>query len=274
MATEKTYDIKRKRLKPGPKPKPLDQRQYTVSKPVLRVERSYSNDKRRDVLAYLYNERVYDPCSSMKVRQGMYRHPSDQYREVTYREASIYFKIPKSTITKWWLQRERILGGKVPPNNKQIPTTVGNMPSATAIEDGSLQPSSLADATPPATSIEDSSLQPSPLIGVTPPATSIEDSSLQPSSLAAVTPSATAIEDSSLQPSPLIGVTSPTTSIEDSFLQPSSLAAVTPSATAIEDSSLQPSPLIGVTSPTTSIEESSLQPSPLVGDIDSEADLP
>ncbi|CAK7271077.1 hypothetical protein SEPCBS57363_004430 [Sporothrix epigloea] len=233
MAPQKTYDTKPKRPKPGPKPKPLDQRKYTVTKPVLRVERSYSNDKRRDVLAYLYNERVYDPCSSMQVRQGMTRHPADQYREVSYREASIYFKIPKSTITKWWAQRERILGGKLPPN-KQIPTSV--------------------EKTPPATSLEDCSLQPdSPLVGNAPLASSVEDGSLQPSPLVDAAPLATSIEDSSLQASPLVGATSP--------------------AASIEDSSLQPSPLVGVTSPAAPIEDSSLQDSPLVGAIDSEANL-
>ncbi|KAH7014808.1 hypothetical protein EDB80DRAFT_706495 [Ilyonectria destructans] len=72
--------------KPGPKPKPLKDRPYKPSKPIVRPERSYSKKKKEEVILWLIHHRV--------TVRGEYRRPNP-------REAGENFKIPSSTISKW-----------------------------------------------------------------------------------------------------------------------------------------------------------------------------
>ncbi|KAG6073621.1 hypothetical protein E4U30_006405 [Claviceps sp. LM220 group G6] len=85
--------------KKGRKKQRHGDRIYTPSKPVTRVERTYSDRKRQAVLMYLAFHRIHDP-SSRYSGVGGYRNPFG-------REASKIFNIPKSTIQKWWQCRDK-----------------------------------------------------------------------------------------------------------------------------------------------------------------------
>lgn len=79
--------IEKKPLKKrGPKPKPLKDRPYKPSKPIVRPQRSYSKKKKEEVIMWLIHHRV-------EVR-GVLCKPST-------REAAANFKIPQSTINNW-----------------------------------------------------------------------------------------------------------------------------------------------------------------------------
>lgn len=77
------------RNKPGPKPKPLDKRIYRPAKAVKRVERSYSQRKKVEVLMFLHNHWI-----AKDETEKLFRRP-------TYRDAEVFFKIPSSTISNW-----------------------------------------------------------------------------------------------------------------------------------------------------------------------------
>ena len=121
MAPLQPIDVNSRRRKPGPERKPLEMLSYTFKPAISRPERTYSREKKREVLSYLYHHRVYDPCSAMKVRQGMTREPSDVYREPTYKEASTQFGIPGKTIANWWYKRDQVLEGNIPRYNPAWP---------------------------------------------------------------------------------------------------------------------------------------------------------
>ncbi|KAG6019646.1 hypothetical protein E4U19_006972 [Claviceps sp. Clav32 group G5] len=88
--------LKRKK---GPKKQRYVDRIYTPSKPVTRVERTYSNQKREAVLMYLTHHKIYDPGNRLS--------PAGGYRSPFTREASKMFNIPQSTISAWWQGRDK-----------------------------------------------------------------------------------------------------------------------------------------------------------------------
>jgi len=113
-----TQRIPKKR---GPKPKPLEERPYKQPKPISRVQRSYSRERKVEVILYLLHHRVQDD-QNRRIRAGESRigatepteptQPTDStgvtYRAPTYHEASAHFKIPATTIAAWWKQKDKI----------------------------------------------------------------------------------------------------------------------------------------------------------------------
>ncbi|KAJ4290134.1 hypothetical protein N0V88_006641 [Collariella sp. IMI 366227] len=115
------------RKKPGPVPKPLSERlKNKPPKQVRRVERSYSKERKIEVLMYLLNHRVPD-ARPRKVPRRRIGQPHEQelnqpmvqdqngefvwYRAPTYAEASEFWKIPTPTIQGWWDSRKKLLEG-------------------------------------------------------------------------------------------------------------------------------------------------------------------
>ncbi|KAM6540150.1 hypothetical protein FALCPG4_001888 [Fusarium falciforme] len=88
------------RKKPGPKPKALSERVYKPAKPIQRIENSYSQRRKEEVLLYLLNHTIYDPDSWKSV---------NCYRKPFQRDAAKHFKIPEATIHTWWKNRTSIL---------------------------------------------------------------------------------------------------------------------------------------------------------------------
>jgi hypothetical protein len=78
-----------KRIKTGPKPKPLSERTYRTFKTVKRVERSYSQGKKMEVLMFLYNHWI----EKDRTEKG--------FRCPTYMDAETFFESPSSTISDW-----------------------------------------------------------------------------------------------------------------------------------------------------------------------------
>ncbi|KAK4459110.1 hypothetical protein QBC42DRAFT_143010, partial [Cladorrhinum samala] len=115
------------RKKPGPAPKPLSERlKNKPLKQVKRIERSYTRERKVEVLLYLLQHRVPDP-RPRKVPRRRIGQPHEEeltqpmvaneygelvwYRAPTYSEASEFWKIPTPTIQGWWDAREKILEG-------------------------------------------------------------------------------------------------------------------------------------------------------------------
>ncbi|KAF2186694.1 hypothetical protein K469DRAFT_726176 [Zopfia rhizophila CBS 207.26] len=100
--------------RPGPKPTPLDARPYKQHKPISRIERSYSRERKIEVLLFLIHHRVKDDqrrraragCANVELSDGTV------YRPPTTAEASAYWKIPDRTIRAWWQQRDKIVESK------------------------------------------------------------------------------------------------------------------------------------------------------------------
>jgi len=106
--------------KPGPKPKPLAKRAGIVKR-VRRVERSYSREKKIQVLTYLIQHKVIRTEEQQRRRRvGMaetdsqLQIPLDRaiYRDITQTEAAEFFSIPRDTIQYWWKQRHKLLENK------------------------------------------------------------------------------------------------------------------------------------------------------------------
>ncbi|CCC06224.1 unnamed protein product [Sordaria macrospora k-hell] len=133
----------------GPAPKPLSERPWTAPKPVRRVERSYTRERKIEVLQFLLNHRIadYRPRKAPRRRIGQPAHEQEPvpqtstrdengqlvwYRAPTYVEASEWWKIPIPTIQGWWDNREKILEGtgiELPKANPgDSPGTVSDQP--------------------------------------------------------------------------------------------------------------------------------------------------
>lgn len=113
--------------RPGPAPKPLVEGLRTSpAKQIRRVERSYSRERKIEVLLYLLNHRVPDARPrrvprrrigqphEQELTQPMVRTETGEYvwyRAPTYAEASNFWKIPTPTIQGWWDSREKLLKG-------------------------------------------------------------------------------------------------------------------------------------------------------------------
>lgn len=99
------------RPKLGPKPKPLSQRACGINKPpVKNIQRTYSDKKRLEVLAYLAQHQVYSPLCGPGKR--------GDWRPVTIHEASVHFNISPNTIKHWKKRQNQILSRERVPTNK------------------------------------------------------------------------------------------------------------------------------------------------------------
>jgi hypothetical protein len=104
------------RKKPGPKPKSLLDRK-AVEKPVKRQQRSYSREKKIQVLTFLVHHKVVRSRITQQRRRRQGACEADAllsvdlltYRDVTLDEAGAFFKIPVRTIGGWWARREAVL---------------------------------------------------------------------------------------------------------------------------------------------------------------------
>ncbi|CAI0651099.1 unnamed protein product, partial [Colletotrichum noveboracense] len=101
-AGEEGPPVKKKR---GPKPKP---KPYVAPKPVLRHERRYTIEKKREVLMFLEHHRVKNrPGQPIRLRGGEERLEGE-YRRPTLDEASEWFKIPYGSIHNWYKNKDTI----------------------------------------------------------------------------------------------------------------------------------------------------------------------
>ncbi|KAG6164605.1 hypothetical protein E4U11_001056 [Claviceps purpurea] len=89
------------RKRRGPMPKPLSEREPKRLKPVTKIQRTYNNRQRIEVLAYLQNHIVYAPTMG-PAQRGDWRSP-------TIGEAADFFKISANTIKSWRKQQDKIL---------------------------------------------------------------------------------------------------------------------------------------------------------------------
>jgi hypothetical protein len=106
--------------KPGPKPKSLVDRK-AIDKPVKRLQRSYSREKKIQVLTFLLHHKMVRSRLAQQRRRRQGASETDAlltmdlltYRDVTLEEAAAFFKIPLATVGRWWAGREAILQGTV-----------------------------------------------------------------------------------------------------------------------------------------------------------------
>ncbi|OHW92410.1 hypothetical protein CSPAE12_08777 [Colletotrichum incanum] len=104
--------------RPGPPPKPLHEKAtYKQRAPVKRMERSYTDQRRKDVISFLENHKIACDENDVRARRTWNGGREDQqppaekgYRWPTLREASEWFKVPERTIHSWWKRRDKIFG--------------------------------------------------------------------------------------------------------------------------------------------------------------------
>ena len=105
----------RPRLKPGRKPKPVEDRTPPPSRPVQRVERTYSRQRKIEVVLFLMHHFIptkplLDPNHQKpRIRSGDLPPPLEGFRRPTYDEGQEYWKIPRTTIIRWWGNRDSIV---------------------------------------------------------------------------------------------------------------------------------------------------------------------
>jgi hypothetical protein len=89
--------------RPGPKPKPLNERPYKPSKGIRRVERSYPKERKIEVILFRIHHRIQSITPRTKLVS---------YRPPTFKEMEGFWKIPEQTMSDWWKNREKILQSK------------------------------------------------------------------------------------------------------------------------------------------------------------------
>ncbi|KAK3330823.1 hypothetical protein B0H66DRAFT_544976 [Apodospora peruviana] len=112
------------RKKPGPAPKPMmELAKFKNKKPVKRAERSYTRERKIEVILFLLNHKVVDDRQQLRQPRRRIGQPLEnivevgpdgqlvKYRAPTYAEASEWFKVPVPTINGWWDNRVKILEG-------------------------------------------------------------------------------------------------------------------------------------------------------------------
>ena len=109
---QKSYLKERTTCRPGPKPKPLNERSYKPPKPIRRIQRSYSRERKIDVIMFREHHRIQsiDPDTGLLV-----------YKPPTLEQVAEFWKIPYETIRDWWKRRETIIQTKV--GGRQLRTT-------------------------------------------------------------------------------------------------------------------------------------------------------
>ncbi|CCF44675.1 hypothetical protein CH063_03395 [Colletotrichum higginsianum] len=82
--------------RPGPPPKPPHEKAaYKQRAPVKRAERSYTDQRRREVILFLESHKMTCDEDDVRARRT---------------EASEWFKVPERTIHSWWKRRDKIFG--------------------------------------------------------------------------------------------------------------------------------------------------------------------
>jgi Tc5 transposase DNA-binding domain len=109
---QKSYLKDRTNCRPGPKPKPLSERPYKPPKPIQRIERSYSRERKIEVILFREHHRI----QSIDLDTGLL-----VYKLPTLQETADFWKIPYQTIRGWWNSRETIIKSK--GGTRQICTT-------------------------------------------------------------------------------------------------------------------------------------------------------
>jgi hypothetical protein len=84
---------------PSLKSKPLSERQYKPPKPIQRIERSYTRERKIEVLMFREHHRVLDTRTKLPV-----------YRQPTFEQTAAFWKIPDSIIQGWWNNQDTIIG--------------------------------------------------------------------------------------------------------------------------------------------------------------------
>ena len=110
----KSHLKERTNQRPGPKPKPLSERLlvYKPPKPIQRIERSYSRERKIEVILFRKHHRV----QSIDLDTGLL-----VYRPPTFLQMQAFWKIPDETIRRWWNSQDTILKSKV--GSRQTYTT-------------------------------------------------------------------------------------------------------------------------------------------------------
>ena len=100
---KKSHLKERTNQRPGPKPKPLSERLlsgvYKPPKPIQRIERSYSRERKIEVILFREYHRVLDTSTRL-------------YRPPTFEQIAAFWKIPETTIRGWWDSQDTIIESK------------------------------------------------------------------------------------------------------------------------------------------------------------------
>lgn len=115
------------RRRPGRPTKPLCERASPYQKPIKKKLVVYGRKRRTEILVWLANHRIeeeltYDPYTENKPqKQNSYLGPGAvidreeilgkvyRSRPPTFEEASAHFKVPVSTLSYWWKNRDPLL---------------------------------------------------------------------------------------------------------------------------------------------------------------------
>jgi hypothetical protein len=97
---KKSHLKERTNQRPGPKPKPLNERLLSKpQKPIQRIERSYSRERKIEVILFQEHHQVLDPNTRL-------------YRPPTFEQIAAFWKIPENTIRGWWNNQDAIIKSK------------------------------------------------------------------------------------------------------------------------------------------------------------------
>jgi hypothetical protein len=109
---QNSYLKERTNCRPGPKPKPLDERPYKPPKPIQRIQRSYSRERKIDIILFREHHRIQsiDLDTSLLV-----------YKPPTFEQISAFWKVPEANIRRWWNNQETIIKSK--GGTRQVCTT-------------------------------------------------------------------------------------------------------------------------------------------------------
>ena len=99
----KSYLKDRTNCRPGPKPKSLSERPYKPPKPIQWIQRSYSRERKIEVILFREHHRVpsIDPDTGLLV-----------YRPPTFEQMEAFWKILDENIWRWWNSWETIINSK------------------------------------------------------------------------------------------------------------------------------------------------------------------
>jgi hypothetical protein len=88
-------------MRPGPKPKPLEARKYTLRGPIKRIERVYPRERKIEVIIMRHYYRV--PYSRR------YKPDEIVWLPPKWEDMEKFWKIPKTTMQTWWENRVKII---------------------------------------------------------------------------------------------------------------------------------------------------------------------
>jgi hypothetical protein len=101
---QKSHLKERTTCRPGPKLKPLSERLYKPPKPIQRIERSYSRERKIEVILFRQHHRI--PSINRDTGLLIYWPP-------TFQQMEAFWKIPQTTMKRWWKNQDSIVKLKV-----------------------------------------------------------------------------------------------------------------------------------------------------------------